>query len=242
MKILTFTYYYLLVIGLALAMLAPLPVRSQQPFEATEIAYRPPANSIPIRQIGAAGRGGCKQINGIDDSFSLQVLAPDSIGQTTFEQPTLYWSISQMVSGRFVFTIMEDSRYAVEPLLEVSDDFTMSEGIQTLSLAEYHVKLKPSVVYKWSVSLECDAENPSKNLVSMGLIKQVAPVAALEKSIQEAKLEKLPYLYAISGYWYDALDSLSELIQKHPTDKRWREVLTNLLRQGGVGRVAILEK
>lgn len=241
MKISKLTYFYFMVIGLALALLAPLPVCGQQPFQTTEIVYRPPVDTMPIRRIGAASRGGCKQ-NGIDDSFSLQVLAPDSIGQTTSEQPTLYWSVSESVSGQFTFTVMEDSRSVVEPVLEVTMDLSIPAGIQPLPLAEYHVTLKQGVVYKWSVSLECDAENPSKNFVTTGLIKQVDPVAALEKSIRQAKLEKLPYLYAISGYWYDALSSLSELIQKHPTDKRWREVLTNLLKQGGVGKIAALNK
>jgi hypothetical protein len=76
------------------------------------------------------------------------------------------------------------------------------------------------------------------NLVTSGIVKYVAPAVAVDKT----KLEKLPYLYAVRGYWYDSLSSLAELIQKNPAEKKWQEVLSSLLRQGGLNKIAISEK
>jgi hypothetical protein len=241
MKNLKFTPFFLLtIVGLALISSTPLPVLGPQPVQAaeTEIIYKPPVTTAPVRRVGAGTRGPCKQVSGIDHTFSLQVLAPATIGQTAVAQPTLYWWTSKPVSGKFTFTVTEDSQSFTDPVLDTKATLAVPAGLQALPLAKYKASLKPNVSYKWSVSLECDASNPSMNLVTSGIVKYVAPAVAVDKT----KLEKLPYLYAVRGYWYDSLSSLAELIQKNPAEKKWQEVLSSLLRQGGLNKIAISEK
>jgi Domain of Unknown Function (DUF928) len=114
-------------------------------------------------------------------------------------------------------------------------------GIQALPLANSGASLKENVNYKWSVSLQCDTANPSLNIIASGMIRLATPKADLEKSFKQAGKETLPYLYAEQGYWYDALTSLAELIEKdRPNDQKWREVRANLLKQGGLEKVAAI--
>lgn len=229
--------FSLLTVGVALAISIPLPVLGPQSVQAAEIAYKPTVTTAPVRRVGAGSRGLCKEVSGVDKTFTLQVLAPATIGQTLSAQPTLYWSVSQPLSGKFTFTVVEDSKDFVDPVLETKIALSVT-GVQALSLAKYQVSLKQGANYKWSVSLECDARNPSLNIVSSGMIKYVEPSA----SLVQANPEKLPFLYAAKGYWYDALSSLSDLIQANPTETKWHEERTSLLKQGGLDKLATLDK
>ena len=67
--------------------------------------------------------------------------------------------------------------------------------------------------------------------ITSGTIKRVEQTAELTKKISAAKEKELPSIYAESGLWYDAIASLSRLIEKYPNDKTLREYRTNLLEQ-----------
>jgi Domain of Unknown Function (DUF928) len=242
MKTLKFIPWFILTMGLVLAISACVLVFGLQPVQAEDIVYKPPVTTAPVRRVGAGSRGpsrdSCQPLKGIDKTFVLQVLAPDTLGQTRSAQPTLYWWVSNPVSGKFIFTVTDGSERFREPLLNFTKTLSVNVGVHSLSMAENNISLKPDTNYTWSVSLECDATNPSLNVISTGIIKYVAPRTELDKRFKQAPPEKLPYLYAISSYWYDSLSSLAELIQKMPSDRKWREVRTNLLRQGGLDKVA----
>jgi Domain of Unknown Function (DUF928) len=242
MNAIKLTSFSIFTMGFAFALSAPLPVFGPSLVQAAEIAYKPAVTGAPVRRVGAGSRGVrgiCKEVAGIDESFSLQVLAPQSIGQTLSKQPTLYWSTSMPVSGKFLFTVAEDSREFPEPVFDKDMTMAVQAGIQALPLATYSISLKENVNYKWSVSLQCDTANPSLNIIASGMIRVVTPATDLEKSFKQAGEETLPYLYAEQGYWYDALISLANLIEKsHPNDQKWREERANLLKQGGLEKVA----
>lgn len=190
---------------------------------------------------GLSRGGACKNLG---DDFSLEVLVPGS-GYTVSAQPTLYWSTSQAVSGQFILTVKPvavATHGTVEfpvALLETKTDLSVTAGIQSLSLAQQQVTLEVNQDYEWSVSLICDAQNPSLNRSATGKIKRVTPPAKLKTLSKAATESQWPYLYAEMGIWYDALDSLSGLIQKNPNDKHWREVRASLLRQGGLAKVGL---
>jgi hypothetical protein len=240
MNAIKFTSVSILTMGFAVALSSPLPMFGPSVVHAAEITYKPAVTGAPVRRVGAGSRGvGMCKNSGIDEKFSLQVLAPQDIGQTLSKQPTLYWSTSKPVSGKFIFTVAEESRDFPEPVLDKEVTLSLNSGVQTLSLATYGVTLKENVNYKWSVSIQCDTTNPSANIIASGLIKLTTPTAELGKSFKQADVEQLPYLYAEKGYWYDALISLANLIEKGgPKDQKWREERANLLKQGGLEKVA----
>lgn len=190
---------------------------------------------------GPSRGGPCKNLG---DDFSLEVLVP-GIGYTVSAQPTLYWSTSQPVSGQFMFTLKPVA--VAKPgtvefpaaLLETKTDLSVKAGIQSLPLAQYQVSLQENKEYEWSVSLTCDAQNPSLNQSATGKIKRITPPAKMKTITKATSESQWPYLYAEMGIWYDALDSLSGLIQKNPNDKQLREVRASLLKQGGLAKVGL---
>jgi hypothetical protein len=239
MNILKFSSLSLLSMGLTIVTLSAVPVLTS-PVQAADIAYKPPVVGAPTRRVGAGSRGQCQQVSGINNHFALQVLAPPTLSYTSVEQPKLYWSVSQPVSGKFTVTVTEESKDFLDPILDQTMTLSVKPDIQTLSLADHQVSLKPQATYKWSVSLECDASNPSSNIVASGMIKFMPPAAAVKATLAQTPPEKVSYVYAENGYWYDAYNALSESIQSHPNDQTLLKLRASLLKQGGLEKVAKL--
>ena len=232
-----------LTLGLAAGI--SISIAASQPIQAADIVYNPPSDITEWKNANRSrgvsrgvSRGPSRGIRGacqsISKDFSLRVLVP-GIGNTISEQPTLYWSISQALSAQFELTlkpIMPPGSFEFpEPLIDKTLHLSVNKGIQALSLVQHNAKLDINTQYEWSISLVCDSENPSINIFDSGIIKRVEPSNTLNERIKGANERQLPYIYAENGVWYDALDTLSRLIQK---DNSLSTVRASLLKQGGL--------
>ncbi|RKZ42537.1 MAG: hypothetical protein DRQ49_01635 [Gammaproteobacteria bacterium] len=244
------TKFISLTLGLAAGI--SISIAASQPIQAADIVYNPPSDITEWKNANRSrgvsrgvsrgssrgvSRGACQSIS---KDFSLRVLVP-GIGNTISEQPTLYWSISQALSAQFELTlkpIMPPGSFDFpEPLIDKTLHLSVNKGIQALSLVQHNAKLDINTQYEWSISLVCDSENPSINIFDSGTIKRVEPSNFLNGRIKGANERQLPYIYAENGVWYDALDTLSRLIQKD--DNSLSTVRASLLKQGGLSDVDI---
>jgi len=194
------------------------------------VKFRPPATGAPSVRVTGGSRGSG------DTSITLDVLAPDDIGVTTQEQPSLFWFQSKPANAKFELTLLQENK--VKPLVQVSVERSTKAGIQRMKLADHGVKLALGVEYQWVVALVNDPNNRSTDLVASGVIKRVETPADLKEKIAKAAPESLPGLYAEAGIWYDALSALSDQIEAHPEDKALRETRADLLRQVGLKAAA----
>jgi hypothetical protein len=94
------------------------------------------------------------------------------------------------------------------------------------------VRLDKDIEYTWSLSLICDPYHSSLNRIASGTIKYIVPSQKLLGHIKQTRAKNLPYFYAKEGFWYDALESLSEQIKKKPS---LHQVRAELLQQVGLG-------
>jgi len=167
------------------------------------------------------------------------VLAPDEIGVTTQEQPSLFWFQSKPADAKFELTLLQDNK--IKPILQVLVERSTKAGIQRLKLSEHGAKLTPGVEYQWVVALVTDPNNRSSDLVASGVIKRVEPAADLKGKIAKATPASLAGVYAEAGIWYDALAVLSDQIEAQPENKSLREARSDLLRQVGLKAAAASE-
>jgi len=207
MKLLQRSVYRMLIAGIAtpmaFAQMAPAP------------HYRPPNPDAPVVRVDGRSRGP-------DDAMvTLTVLAPEHVGLTTKEQPSLFWYQSKAVKTDFELTITEAK--AVLPVLDLKLNSPQTDGIQRLWLGDHGIKLKEGTEYRWTVEIVIDPVNPSRNVVASGVIKRVPPPTALAKRLQGAPASDLPFIYADEGIWYDSMEALSDLIDKQPADKALHE-------------------
>ena len=184
--------------------------------------YKPPKGiGAPGGRIGGATRG--------QDAFAIFALVPDHLGLTINEQPTLYWYLSESVSYPLVLTVNEVTQ--VEPIVETIITKTPKAGIHSFPLKKFNIKLALDKEYQWFVSLALDHENPSKNIIAGGRIQRVLPPESLLQQLRNAEPDQVTAIYSDAGLWYDALASISDLIESSPNDSEYRMGRKKLLEQ-----------
>jgi hypothetical protein len=208
---------------------APKPAVSEAP----RVKFRPQTSGAASVRVTGGSRGSG------DAAIALDVLAPDDVGTTTQEQPSLFWFQSKPADARFELTLLQANK--VKPLMQVKVDRSSKAGIQRLKLSDHGVKLSPGVEYQWVVALVTDPDNRSTDQVASGVIKRVQPPAGFKEKISQTTPASLPDVYAEAGIWYDALAALSDQIEAQPGNKTLRQTRADLLRQVGLNAAAQAE-
>lgn len=196
--------------------------------QAAKFVYRPPNRGNPEYTAGGATR----QLKFTNPRNTVQVLAPEHAALTTNSQPRLYWYLRPGTRNTQLFQIKFNITGA-PPLLEVHLPAQIKGGIQSLDLARYRLRLTPGVAYSWQVKLEpSKGSNPYRmapNIMSRGEIKLIMA----SHDLSRASPEQRPYLAASAGVWYDALDGVSQLVDRGGMRTAyWHQQRADLLEQG----------
>lgn len=198
----------------------------------TTPVYKPPLRGAPAGRVGGGTRGVAGR-----DVFVLSALAPDHTGFTVSEQPSLYWFISADTSLPVEFAIIDPN--GTDPLLEIALASPVKRGVHRIRLGDHGVKLAPGIAYRWSVTVIPDSNRRSRDILASGVVERMAPPAELASQITAANMDRLPFIYAEAGIWYDALAAISELIVRSPRDEMlWRQ-RDSLLAQTGLPTIPI---
>jgi Domain of Unknown Function (DUF928) len=183
--------------------------------------------SRTTRRLGDEVRGGsCR------GPISLAVLTPPYAGVTIQSQPTLSWFLGADTGARVEVELYADD--GVDPLLTEIYPDGLPAGFHGLALPDYGVRLEADVAYEWSVAVICDPDDPAGDIVSVGAIRHVAAPPDLLRQLDGASLERRAELLVEYGIWYDALESLAGLVQRHRKSEQWREARDRLLGQVGL--------
>jgi hypothetical protein len=166
------------------------------------------------------------------DMFVLSALAPDHSGLTMQEQPPLYWFISSPTSFPIELTITDPR--ATRPLVETRLQTPVSAGVHAIRLADHGVRLAPGVQYRWFVAVVPDQARRSRDILAGGTIERIDAPEVLKSRLTQARREELPFVYAEGGLWYDALATISELIEQSPGNREHRRQRAALLAQVGL--------
>ena len=218
---------------------------AKQPVAAAEtqppgaLVYVPPKTGAPRGRVGGGARGGAQGPSG-GGPVSLSVLAPDHPGLTVEAQPTLYWYLSRSANAPVEFTIMTDE--TTRPLFETRISESGQPGVQRVRLADYGVHLDPGVAYRWYVALVPEPARRSRDVLAGGVIERVEPPSGLEAKLSKAPAADAPRIFAEAGIWYNAIASLSALIEASPRDAALKEQRAVLLEQVGLKNVAAYDR
>lgn len=201
----------------------PLAIRSA-------IIYKPlPRDVSPsVASESTRGMGG--------EAAMLQVLAPVHTGLTTQPQPALYWYARAPVAARFEFALLDKD--GTNPLLEVRTDSEKVTGIQKLDLGDHNISLQPGLAYQWSVALVMDEGSRTAGVTASGVIERMEPGEGLTSRIENSHGTDLVDVYASEGIWYDALETISTMIDKSPEDQGLMAIRASLLDQIGLHTAA----
>ena len=202
-------------------------VETPEPIAPT-LAYLPPTAPVPgIRVDGVYGGESTELPN-------LFVLAPDHIGLTIHEQPTLYWYLTEATTEPIDIIMTEEETLRV--VLDARLLPPLPAGIHAMSLKDYDVRLLKNVPYQWEAKIR--AKTLTEEVKASGFIMRVEPPRTLSASVaSKLRSPEAPKLFAQSGLWYDALGVLSDLIQSHPQSQAFLQQRAALLNQVGLAEV-----
>lgn len=194
------------------------------------INYKPPMTGKPAGRVGGATRG-----TG-DAALRIDALVPEHVGLTSTPQPQLCWYLSKQTDIRFEITINDEK--SITPVLEKSLRSQEKAGISCVKLSDYQVSLRPGIEYQWFVAIIPDPDQRSKDIFSGGSVTYIEATKEVREGLATAKGADVVRIYAEGGYWYDALQSVSDLIKADPKEESYREMRRELLRQIGLSKIA----
>ena len=197
--------------------------------------YKPPKGiGAPGGRVGGGSRGPDQ------DPLVLFALVPNHLGLTLQEQPILYWYLSKAAQHRLVLTVNEER--LIKPILETTLTTEPKRGIHSTRLQDFNIRLELDTEYRWFVELVVDADYPSKNIVAGGRIQRIIAPEGLLDRLRNAEPQQKTAIYSEAGLWYDALASISDLIEKSHNGTQYREGRKALLEQVDLMEVAKAEE
>jgi hypothetical protein len=165
----------------------------------------------------------------------IEVLTPNEVALTVQARPTLYWYQSKGSDSPCEVTLIEPKK--PKPLLLLTTKSPSTAGVHAFQLSKFNVDLKPGVIYSWSVAIVINPRSRSEDVVANGVIKRIEAPADLTAKLAQTTERNRPALYARNGLFYDALQSLSDQIDKSPQDEALRKQRSKLLTQVGVKNI-----
>jgi len=159
-------------------------------------------------------------------------LAPDHSGFTTSEQPSLYWFISNSTSLPIELTVIDSK--GIKPILETRLPALLRREFSKFDSAIIKSISSRARAIEWFVAVVTDADRRSKDILAGGAIERVDMPEALKAKLTQSAKSDFPFIYAEEGLWYDALQSISDLIDAAPQNAELRKQRTALLTQVGL--------
>jgi hypothetical protein len=223
----------LLAVGWTLPALAQ---NSEQPAaaeEGDEIVYQPPMRGAPAVTVGGATRS-----LELGPTF-LVALAPGHTGLTMRAQPRLYWYLSRPEGHQVQFTLAKLDELG--PML--TKVWPVPEaGVHAIDLQALGVELQVGQEYFWTIILQVDPDDRSRDIVARGTISRADPTALPPGLTPMAKDVAGVRKLAHAGLWYDAVDALSGIIAQHPDTRDLRLQRAALLDQVNLWQVAAYDR
>jgi Domain of Unknown Function (DUF928) len=210
-------------------LLAGAPQQSSE--ELGQPLYTPPKKLAPRARVGGDVRG----TDGNDPEVIL--LVPDHVGYTIQQTPVVNWFLSKRTGHKVRFTLRDDR--STRTFWERDIPTPQEPGIYTINLKDLGFVLEPNIQYRLFVSVIRDPQSPSKDIVTGGIIERcelsecVEPMGAKLTCSLDTVHEN-----AKSGFWYDAMGCLCNLIDADPKNEKLIRLRARLLKDVGLNGVA----
>ncbi|OKH40775.1 hypothetical protein NIES2119_00200 [[Phormidium ambiguum] IAM M-71] len=167
------------------------------------------------------------------------LLVPQNhLGLTTSSNPTFLWYLP----NKNIEVMMFEIRKAGEKEPIYAEQLQPSEGIIQLKLPKEKVTLDVGNEYIWSVSVPCISEGKRRKISVEAGIKVVAPTEELKIQLSQANTpQQKARVFAQKGYWYDALETLSNAYTANANQSTYADILS-LLDQVGLSEITKKER
>lgn len=193
----------------------------------------PPDRGTPHgRSGGGASRGECQAYK------SLAALVPEHKGYV--------WGTSTSARPSFWFYVpaVGPSGLPLEFVLQDDNDrfiyrtaFSLQPGsadVLGLAVPDIAMPLETDRLYRWTLSVRCDPDQPTAMLYTRGSVLHVATAPDMQAQLAAAAPLERAAIYASYGHWYDALAELGHLRHIEPDNPVYAQSWAQLLQQANL--------
>ncbi|WP_017658491.1 DUF928 domain-containing protein [Baaleninema simplex] len=217
---------FLVLAGIALSALVLTGLFAIAP--ARSLDFTPPDRGAPERVDAGGTRYADFEIPGDRDVTIVvngeelecpltAILPPENYGLTLRDYPTIYVHVPNLPGADLQFTLRDDND---EVLYQSRFRLGHRHGTFGIPLPD-NANFDPLELYRsyrWTVELLDFGESIS------GAIVKVSPTEEFQRQLDRATSEERLELYAETGIWYDAIDTLATLHRNDPDNSQWMEV------------------
>lgn len=217
---------------LTLSIALPADLLAGENGRASPPVYKPPALGAPSQNILVGG--GTRTLDFAEqqdpDSLAGQIvvaIAPKQTGFTARAEPILFWWTKYALPVILTLGTSTQSSTVQFSFPERGGVTNrLSPDLGRIPLASQGFRLKKNVEYRWTVA----SGDRSSAMQSSGTVVYREPSAELRGKLDQTDREEQARLYALAGYWYDAVQILLELMEANPQNsQRPRDLLVQLL-------------
>ncbi len=159
--------------------------------------------------------------------LQLTALIPESnYGQTIHGYPTFFFYLPETDAESVKFVIYNETTNDL--FYEGQFSPQGQSGILSLDLPDNGIQkaLEVDQSYYWYLSISCNVEDPSANIVVGGTVARIAPPETVAAVLPTATPQQLPEIYASEGLWHDALAASAQLRKETNDSVAWEALLT----------------
>ena len=171
------------------------------------------SNSVRRGLPGRRISGGSRSINAAclatPDQPVVAIMPKSNLGLTLSQHPTFWFALPAISPDR----TLEFGLYDSAGDLVYTENFQIPEkaGISSLSLPKTVNALDKEENYRWYLSVVCDPNSRSEDLVVTGWIRRTQADSTLQNQLANATLQERLSIYATSNLWFETLSAFAEI-------------------------------
>ena len=184
-------------------------------------------NGLPSNRQSGGSRGNC-----IAGGNSLIALIPENnVNLTASIKPKLFFYVPETTEQKTIEFVLRDQQDRL--VHEVFLQTTGQEGIMNVEIPQNISKSlgHSDSNYHWYLSMICDSQKRSRDLVVQGWIEYVELDSSVKQKLANSSPAAQADLYQQEGIWYDALSVAAEDINQvasPSSTKKWAQMLESI--------------
>ena len=182
---------------------------------------------LPTHRRDGGSRGSMDSCVASAENQNLMALIPQqTIGASASASPRLFFYVPEVDKQKTLEFVLrnESDELMYETFISTEGDGIMSVEIP----AEVNSNmLETEQNYHWYLSMICDYEQRSRDIVVEGWLRQETIDLATQKQLDTASSIEKAEVYRDRGFWFDALSTLAES-DSDAVHQKWSEMLSSV--------------
>jgi hypothetical protein len=162
---------------------------------------------LPGRRVSGGVRSANRTCLTTPNQPVVALMPKSNVGLTLSEYPTFWFSLPAVSQDRVIeFGLLDSSG---ELLRKETFNASAEAGLHGLSLPKTFAPLAVNQDYQWYLSVVCNADSRSEDLVVTGWVRRVPAEASMLEKLAQATTQERWAIYKDESLWFDSLTALA---------------------------------